>query len=85
MMDNPASLKFSSPPIVEAVVDIDCGMPPTMELAALEGRGKELFGDQYPKFRAQRIQETDRKFNRMSPNMHGKTCLQKYSHPQSPV
>lgn len=56
-MDNPAPLQFSSPPIVEAVVDIDCDMPPVMDLAALEGRGRELFRDQYPKFRAQLIQE----------------------------
>ena len=57
MIDNPASLKIPNPPIVEAVVDIDCDMPPAMDLTALEGRGKDLFGDQYPKFRAQLIQE----------------------------
>ncbi len=56
-MDNLPTLKFSHPPIVEAIVDIDCDMPPAMDLAALEGRGKELFSERYPKFRAQLTQE----------------------------
>lgn len=56
-MDSLPPLKLASPPIVEAVVDIDCDMPPAMDLAALEGRGKDLFCDSYPKFRTQLIQE----------------------------
>ena len=56
-MDSLPSLQFSNPPIVEAIVDIDCDMPPAMDLAALEGRGKELFSARYPRFRAQLIQE----------------------------
>jgi uncharacterized protein (TIGR04255 family) len=42
---------------VEAVLDIDCDLPPGFELAALEGRALEQFKDTYPKFRAQFLQE----------------------------
>lgn len=39
-------------PIVEAVVDIDCDLPPVLEMEALDAAGKEAFVDRYP--RAQR-------------------------------
>ncbi len=54
---NAPVLNLARPPIVEAVVDIDCDMPPAMEIAALEARARELFISQYPKFRTQFIQE----------------------------
>ncbi len=56
-MDELSQLKLAKPPIVEAVVDIDCDMPPTMDLAALESRGRDLFSPSYPQFRTQLIQE----------------------------
>lgn len=56
-MDELPPLKFSKAPIVEAVVDIDCDMPPTMDLAALKNQAGDLFRDRYPKFRTQLIQE----------------------------
>jgi len=56
-MDELPLLKFAKAPIVEAVVDIDCDMPPTMDLAALESQARGLFRDRYPKFRPQLIQE----------------------------
>ncbi len=56
-MDELPLLKFSKAPIVEAVVDIDCDMPPAMDLAALESQARDLFRDRYPKFRPQLIQE----------------------------
>lgn len=46
-------LKLAKAPIVEAVVDIDCDMPPAFALAALEGPAREAFRAQYPKFRPQ--------------------------------
>jgi uncharacterized protein (TIGR04255 family) len=49
--------QLQNPPIVEAVFDVDCDLPPGFDLAALELRSRELFGDQYPKFRTQVIQE----------------------------
>jgi uncharacterized protein (TIGR04255 family) len=45
------------PPIVEAVFDVDCDMPPAFDLAALEKATREAFGEQYPKFRIQYLQE----------------------------
>ncbi|HXA15707.1 MAG TPA: TIGR04255 family protein [Thermoanaerobaculia bacterium] len=37
-------------PIVEAVVDIDCDLPPDIVFADLESRAKARFADQYPGF-----------------------------------
>ena len=55
MSDSP--LSFPNTPIVEAVADIDCDMPPGFELAALEAASRDLFRDSYPKFQIQLIQE----------------------------
>jgi uncharacterized protein (TIGR04255 family) len=52
-----SQLKLAKPPIVEAVVDIDCDMPPATDLAALESRGRDLFSASYPTFHSQLIQE----------------------------
>lgn len=51
-------LRLPNAPIVEAVLDIGCDLAPGLDLAALEGPARERFQDQYPKFRAQFIQET---------------------------
>lgn len=50
-------LPFSHAPIVEAVLDIDCDMPPAFDLAALEGILQDAFREQYPKFRTQYLEE----------------------------
>jgi len=39
------------------VLDVDCDMPPTFDLAALEQMARKAFQDQYPKFRAQFLEE----------------------------
>jgi uncharacterized protein (TIGR04255 family) len=52
-----AHIRLKSPPIVEAVFDVDCDLPPAFDLAALEEPSRERFGDQYPKPRFQFIQE----------------------------
>jgi uncharacterized protein (TIGR04255 family) len=49
--------RLRNPPIVEAVVDVDCDLPPGFDLAALEAPSRARFGDQYPKFRTQLMQE----------------------------
>jgi hypothetical protein len=51
------NFKLLHPPIVEAVLDVDCDVPPTFDLAALEQMARKLFQDQYPKFRAQFLEE----------------------------
>jgi uncharacterized protein (TIGR04255 family) len=51
------SLKLTAAPIVEAVVDIECDMPPKFELAALEGPAGEVYRDRYPGVQTQFIEE----------------------------
>ena len=52
-----SNLKLLHPPIVEAVLDVDCDMPPTFDLVALEQAAREAFQGQYPEFRAQFLEE----------------------------
>jgi len=40
---------LANPPIVEAVIDIDCELPSTVNLESLEAPAKECFGGEYPK------------------------------------
>lgn len=49
-MDNLDTPKLNNPPIVEAVLDIECDMPVALDLAALEAPAREAFGSVYPKF-----------------------------------
>jgi len=53
-----SEFKLPNAPIVEAVLDIGCDMPPAFDLTALEGPSRDLFLDRYPKLRTQFIQET---------------------------
>ncbi len=46
-----------NPPIVEAVFDVECDLPPGQEIAGLEGLTRQCFRDRYPKFRTQFVQE----------------------------
>lgn len=45
------------PPIIEAIVDIDCALPPAVSPEALEAAAKGLLADRYPKLRLQQFQE----------------------------
>src|SRR5450759_4716680 len=56
-MSDVKSTQLRNPPIVEAVFDVDCDLPPGFDLAALEGPSRARFGDAYPKFHAQFVQE----------------------------
>ena len=49
--------KGLAPPIIEAVLDIDCDMPPAVEVGALESPARSAFRDRYPKFRTLFLQE----------------------------
>jgi len=55
-MDEPM-LKFKNPPIVEAVLNIECDMPPAQDFAALQASAQEAFRPQYPQFRAMLVME----------------------------
>lgn len=48
--------KLANPPIIEAVLDLDCDMPPSQDIAALETPARESFRDHYPTFRTQLLQ-----------------------------
>lgn len=51
------TLVLAHPPIVEAVLDIDCDLPLGQELSALEGPARERFRDHYPTFGQRVLQE----------------------------
>jgi uncharacterized protein (TIGR04255 family) len=42
---------------VEAVLDIDCDLPPSQEISALERPARDVYRDQYPKLRPQYLHE----------------------------
>lgn len=52
---NDLELKLANAPIVEAVVDFDCDMPPSFELRDVETQARECYRESYPKFRPQEI------------------------------
>jgi len=56
MADAPTD-RLKNPPVVEAIFDVDCDLPPGFDLAVLEKLSRERFENQYPKFRAQFIHE----------------------------
>ncbi|MBI2803294.1 MAG: TIGR04255 family protein [Gammaproteobacteria bacterium] len=80
---NDSLLALTSSPIVEAVLDIDCDMPPATNLAALEPTATRVFGDQYPTAKTQIAQETQiesrgQEFPRVT-TTHGLAALQFFS------
>lgn len=52
-----AALMLRNPPIVEAVVDIECDFKPGHNLNVLEEPARQRFSDSYPKVRPQFLQE----------------------------
>jgi len=52
-----SGLKLARAPIVEAVLDIDCDLPPGQEIAKLEASAKKRFSDRYPTVRTVFIQQ----------------------------
>jgi uncharacterized protein (TIGR04255 family) len=44
-------VKLKNAPIVEAVVDIECDMPPSLDISTLETAARDAYRPQYPKFR----------------------------------
>ncbi len=46
-------------PIVEAVVDIDCDMPPGLNIESLDAAGKVAFGTHYPQSRRRLFSEAE--------------------------
>ncbi len=50
-------LDLSNPPIVEAVLDIECDLPPGFQIVEFQDRALSVFRDSYPKLRTQLLQE----------------------------
>lgn len=49
-------LKLKNPPIVEAVLDIECDNPPGFEVSTVEEAARNVFLETYPKLRTQFMQ-----------------------------
>ncbi len=56
-MQNEKPLRLKNAPIVEAVLDIDCDMPPGFDVAKLEAVAHDKLRDRYPKVRQVFVQE----------------------------
>lgn len=54
---NNSALHLSNAPIIEAIVDIDCDLPPGFCLADHEEAARTLYRTEYPRFRPQFIAE----------------------------
>lgn len=63
-------LKLANPPIVEAVVDIDCDMPPAFDLVALETPACAAYRDHYPKFRTMFLEQHRIEAKGVKPSVH---------------
>ena len=50
-------LVLKNPPIIEAVFDIECDMPPGFKLATMEEPARKAFGSMYPTLQTRFIQE----------------------------
>lgn len=54
---NETAFRLPRAPIIEAVLDIDCDLPPMLDLSGIQGAAFEVFKDRYPKFRQEFIQQ----------------------------
>lgn len=56
-IQNPDPFKLPNPPIVEAVLDIDCDLPPTLDFDEVEKLGIAAYGTRYPIHRKQFVHQ----------------------------
>jgi uncharacterized protein (TIGR04255 family) len=54
---NDPAFNLRTPPIIEAIVDIECDFKHGQDLGALEAPARQRFSGDYPKFRSQFLQE----------------------------
>jgi uncharacterized protein (TIGR04255 family) len=50
-------MKLKNPPIVEAVLEIDCDIPPSVKISELENKARDAFRSHYSQFRKVYMQE----------------------------
>jgi uncharacterized protein (TIGR04255 family) len=78
-MTNAPTPQLRNPPIVEAVFDVDCDLPPGFDLAALEERSRAQFRDHsYPKFRPLFLQEHQIQAVGEQPKMSSRLAVQAF-------
>ncbi len=53
---DPSHFQLDRAPIMEAVLDIDCDLPPTLDWSLLQASAHEAFRERYPKLRQQFVQ-----------------------------
>jgi uncharacterized protein (TIGR04255 family) len=56
-IDTTETFRLKNAPIIEAVIDIDCDMPPAFSLQAVEAKAGELLKEAYPKSRVQLLEK----------------------------
>jgi uncharacterized protein (TIGR04255 family) len=49
-------LRLANAPIIEAVLDLDCDMPPAWNIATVEALGRKAYQDHYPRVQTQFLQ-----------------------------
>jgi uncharacterized protein (TIGR04255 family) len=54
---NDSALILVNPPIVEAVLDFDCDLPPSLDFESMRDAVRSAYGDKYPKFKLSFIQQ----------------------------
>jgi uncharacterized protein (TIGR04255 family) len=70
-----SQFKLNHPPIVEAVLDFDCDMPPGFNLDALEEIARSTFRAQYPKFQPQFFEQHRFETKQNEPSKHFATRI----------
>jgi uncharacterized protein (TIGR04255 family) len=49
--------KLNKPPIIEAIIDIDCDMPPNVKIEAIEKSSNSCFQQDYPVVQTRQMTE----------------------------
>ena len=65
--------KLRNPPIVEAVYEIDCDLPPGLDLSKLETTARDTFRPGYPQFQPQYIEQHKFETKANEPSVHTAT------------
>ncbi len=54
---DPDPLRLAHAPIIEAIVDIHCDLPPNLNRGSFQSSAQKIFADQYPEFRTAFLHE----------------------------
>jgi len=62
--------EIENPPIIEAVVDIDCDLPSSLEFQTIKEKGEAVFRDEFPIFREMLLEQHTIQPNENAPPTH---------------